>query len=169
MMAKRILVPLDQTQKCEAVLPFVADLARGAGSTIRLLHVKPVPTNVVSDSGRVVAYADQEMARLEAEGLTYLDAIAVLLQDVPLERVVRFGDPAREILLEAETFGADVIALPTSGRGLLRRILSRSIAPRILRKSPVPVLLLREPRKQRVPMCAPPQSKVSNWVAASRS
>ena len=38
-MAKRILVPLDALERSEAVLPLVADLARGAGSTVRLLHV----------------------------------------------------------------------------------------------------------------------------------
>src|SRR5438034_7314334 len=105
-MAKRILVPLDRTSTSEAVLPFVSDLAHGAGSTVRLLRVEPVPNNVVSDSGRVVAYTDQEMARLEAEGLAHLDAIATPLQGVPVERVVRFGDPASEILTEADTFGA---------------------------------------------------------------
>jgi nucleotide-binding universal stress UspA family protein len=73
-MAKRILVPLDRTSTSEAVLPFVSDLAHGAGSTVRLLRVEPVPNNVVSDSGRVVAYTDQEMARLEAEGLAHLAA-----------------------------------------------------------------------------------------------
>jgi nucleotide-binding universal stress UspA family protein len=169
MMAKRILVPLDRTQSSEAVLPLVYDLARGAGSTVRLLNVKPVPGNVVSDSGRVVAYADQEMARLEAEGLTYLDALAAQLQGVPVERVVRFGDPAHEILLEAETFGADVIALTNSGRGRLRHLLSRRIAARISRKSTVPVLLLREAPRRQVPACAPPQSNVSSWAATSRS
>jgi nucleotide-binding universal stress UspA family protein len=143
-MAKRILVPLDRTPSGEAVLPLVSDFARGAGSTVRLLHVKPVPNNVVSESGRVVAYADQEMARLEAEGSTYLEAITALLPGVPVERVVRFGDPAREILTEAETFGADFIALTTSGRSWLRHTLSGSTAARIFRKSKVPVLLLRQ-------------------------
>src|SRR5213594_89234 len=144
MMAKRILVPLDRTQNSEAVLPLVYDLARGAGSTVRLLHVKPVPNNVVSESGRVVAYADQEMARLEAEGLAHLDAIATPLQGVPVERVVRFGDPASEILTEADTFGADVIALTTRGRSWLRHTLSRGIVAQVFRKSRVPVLLLRQ-------------------------
>ena len=143
-MAKRILVPLDRTPTGEAVLPLVSDFARGAGSTVRLLHVKPVPDNVVSESGRVVAYADQEMARLEAEGATYLEAITALFRGVPVERVVRFGDPAREILMEAEAFGADIIALATSGRSWLRQTLSASIAARIFRKSKVPVLLLRQ-------------------------
>src|SRR3989442_820722 len=129
-MAKRILVPLDRTSTSEAVLPFVSDLAHGAGSTVRLLRVEPVPNNVVSDSGRVVAYTDQEMARLEAEGLAHLDAIATLLQGVPVERVVRFGDPASEILTEADTFCADVIALTTLGRSWPRRRWSVVSRPR---------------------------------------
>src|SRR3989442_5708810 len=135
MMAKRILLPLDPTPNGEAVLPLVADLARTAGSTVRLLHVEPVPNNVVSTSGQVIAYADQEMARLEGEGLTYLDAIAALLQGIPVERVVRFGDPAQETLIEAEAFGADIIALTTSIRSPLRWTLSGSTAARIFRES----------------------------------
>jgi nucleotide-binding universal stress UspA family protein len=65
-MAKRILVPLDRSELAETIMPLVAGLARGAGATVRLLHVVPVPENVVSKEGRVVAYADQEMERLEA-------------------------------------------------------------------------------------------------------
>ncbi len=36
---------------------------------MRLIHVAPVPDNRVSAEGRVIAYADQEMQRLEAEGI----------------------------------------------------------------------------------------------------
>lgn len=64
-MAKRILVPLDQSPVAESVVPLVADLARGSGATVRLLHVAPVPGNLVSKEGRIVAYADQEMQRIE--------------------------------------------------------------------------------------------------------
>lgn len=67
-MAKQILVPLDETVQAESVLVMVADMARGAGATVRLLHVAPALDNVMSD-GRIVAYADQEGARLENEGL----------------------------------------------------------------------------------------------------
>src|SRR5438552_16678032 len=102
-MAKRILVPLDRTSTSEAVLPFVSDLAHGAGSTVRLLRVEPLPNNVVSEPGRVVAYTDQEMARLEAEGLAHLDASATLLQGAPVARVVRVGDAARQDLTEGDT------------------------------------------------------------------
>src|SRR2546427_12290474 len=101
-MAKRILVPLDRTSTSEAVLPFVSDLAHGAGSTVRLLRVEPVPNNVVSDTGRAVAYTDQEMARLEAEGLAHLDVVGTVLQGATVERAGRFGEPASDILTQAE-------------------------------------------------------------------
>ena len=42
-MAKRILVPLDETTEHEAILPLVADIARQAGATVRLLHVAGPP------------------------------------------------------------------------------------------------------------------------------
>ena len=141
-MTKRILVPLDQSPLAESVLSLVADVARGAGATVRLLHVTPVPGNVEVD-GRVVAYADQEMARLEAEGKDYLQSMEVRLAGVPVECVVRFGTDVREILLEAEAFGADLIAVTTAGRSGVGRVVLGSVAEQVFRKATQPVLLYR--------------------------
>jgi nucleotide-binding universal stress UspA family protein len=80
---------------------------------------------------------------------------------------VRFGNPVREILIEAETFGADTIALTTSGRRRLRHLVSRSLAARICRKSPAPVLLLRAPR-ERASRLEPKWSQLPRWGCLTR-
>jgi nucleotide-binding universal stress UspA family protein len=139
-MAKRMLVPLDRSALAESVLPLVADLARGAGATVRLLHVAPSPELRVSD-GHVVAYADQEMARLEAEGTDYLQDVAVRLPGVAVEHAVRYGDPVPQILAEAEAFGADLLVVATAGRSGLGRQLLGSVAEQVFRKAAVPVVL----------------------------
>ena len=98
-MAKRILVPLDQSPVAESVVEVVPDTARGAqASTVRLLHVAFVPKNQVDTDGRVVAYADQETERLRNEALDYLGKVELTFDGVPAESVVRFGEPVEEIL-----------------------------------------------------------------------
>jgi nucleotide-binding universal stress UspA family protein len=145
-MAKRILVPLDQSPAAEAIVPLVAAAARGGGATVRLLHVAPVPQSRMGDKGRVVAFADQEMARLEAEGLDYLRTVEVQFDGVDIECVVRFGDPVTEILREAEAFGADLIAVTTQGSSALGRIMLGSVAEQVVRRAAPPVLLVRPGR-----------------------
>jgi nucleotide-binding universal stress UspA family protein len=142
-MAKRILTPINAGERSEAIVPVVCALARGAGSTVRLLRVFPVPDRVVGSHGRTVAYSDQEMARLTAEGLDDLGRIEAQLGGIPVESVVRFGEVAEEILLEAEAFDADLIALASSGHGRLRGAFAPGVAERVARKSPVPTLTLR--------------------------
>lgn len=142
-MAKRILVPLDQSLLAESVVPLAADAARGGGATVRLIHVAPLPENRVSEGGPVVAYTDQEMARLEAEALDYLRAVEVHFPGLEVESVVRFGDPMTEILREAEAFGADLIAVTTVGRSGLGRALVGSVAEQLFRRAEVPVVLYR--------------------------
>lgn len=146
-MAKRILVPISGAPSSEAVLPVVVDIARSAGSTVRLLHVDPVPDNVEREDGHVIAYADQEMARLEREGLEYLERLEVDLRGVPVESVVRFGAPAHEILVEAEAWEADLIALTVKPASLLRRLIRRGdVGRQVVRKSDVPVVVYRPQR-----------------------
>lgn len=143
-MAKRILTPIDARERSEAIVPVVAALAHGAGSTVRLLRVFPIPDRVIGSHGRTVAYADQEMARLTAEGLEDLGRIKAELDGIPVESVVRFGEPAEEIVLEAEAFDADLIALATSTHGRLRSAFVPGVAERVARKAPVPTLTLSE-------------------------
>ena len=143
-MAKRILVPLSGHERDEVIVPLVAALARDAGATVRLLRVFPVPDLVVAPNRRVVAYVDQQMARLSGEGTVHLKAVESRLDGIPVESVVRFGDPADEILLEADAFGADVIALSTSSRSRLKSTFAPGVADRVFRKAPVPTVVVRE-------------------------
>ena len=145
-MAKRVLAPIAARERSAAIVPVVFALARGGGATVRLLRIFPVPHRVIGPRGETVAYADQEMARLTAEGLDDLRRLEVELDGIPVESVVRFGEPAQEILLEAEAFDADLIALATSNRGRLRGALLPGVAERVARKAPVPTLLLRVSR-----------------------
>ncbi len=140
-MAKRILVPLDRSDGAQWMLPLVGDLARSSGATVRLLHVAPIPEGRVGDHGRVIAYESQEMERLESMGLEHLKAAEAQLEGVPVESVVRFGDPVEEIVCEAEAFGADLITLATSRRSWLRRVVG-SVAGKVFQKAGVPVILL---------------------------
>jgi nucleotide-binding universal stress UspA family protein len=146
-MAKRILVPLDESPVGEVVVPLVAAIARGSGATVRLLQVAPAPQNRVSEEGRVLAYADEEMARLEADGLDYLRTVEMQLDGAAdVECVVRFGDPVAEILLEAEAFGADLIAVTTEGWSAVGRTLLGSVAEQVVRKADAQVMLIRPGR-----------------------
>jgi nucleotide-binding universal stress UspA family protein len=143
MTAKRILVPLDGSEGAETAAAVAADLARSSGGIVRLLQVSPVPEQRLNSEGRVVAYVDQEMERLEAEGRDYLEGVEARIAPVPSEIIVRFGKPTKEILVEADAYGADMIVLTTGRQGWLRRAMGGGLGERILRAAPVPVVLVR--------------------------
>ncbi len=143
-MIKRVLVPLDKSDAAEDVLPIVAALAT-TGATVRLIHVAPVPDNVVTPEGWTVAYADQEMASVQALWSDSLRAAAERLHGA-VEHIVRFGDPVAEILTEAKAFGADTIVVTTGTRSSVKRALLGSVAEAMLRRARIGVLLYRPPR-----------------------
>jgi nucleotide-binding universal stress UspA family protein len=141
-MAKRVLVPVDHLP-ASALLDLVGDAARGGGATIRLIHVAPSPENLIGTDGRVMAYADQEGARRAAEALDMLHPIELHFGGVPVESVVRFGDPATEILREAEAFHADLIVMPTRARTGVTRLLFGSVTEAVARRAPMAVALVQ--------------------------
>jgi nucleotide-binding universal stress UspA family protein len=140
-MAKRILVPLKSTEPTASFVEALVGLARGTGATVRLLHVGPLHDNIESDDGRLVAYADQETRRLEAEARDFMQVVAIALDGVPVEFVVRFGDPVREILDEADAFGADLVVLGVAPRRPFWAL--GRVAEQVFRRAAVPVALLR--------------------------
>ena len=145
-MVKRILVPLDGRESAEAVVPVVASLARDAGAAVRLLRIFPEPSEVKTPEGWIVATIDQEMARLQSHALADFAPAETQLGDLPVETVVRYGDPVEEIALEAEAFGADLIALTSARRGRLRAALAPGVADRLKTRTETPTLVLHPGR-----------------------
>src|SRR2546430_14347373 len=96
---------------------------------------------------RVIAYVDQETDRREAESQEYLREVEARLDGVGVGLRGQFGDPAHEIALEAEAFGADLVAMVTpKPRWLGARLLGKA-ARRVLRRATAAVMLLRaQPR-----------------------
>lgn len=145
MATKRILLAIDQSPRADAVAAIAADTARGAHATVRLLHVAPEPSAVQDAHGRVVVYADQETESLISEGVDFLRTLEVHFSGVPVESVVRFGEPVAQILDEAEAFRADLIVVGTAGRSGIGRVLLGSVAERVFGRATVPVMLVRPP------------------------
>jgi nucleotide-binding universal stress UspA family protein len=148
-MVKRILVPLDEAVQAEGMVEVISALARGTGATVRLLHVAPVPDSIIDEDGHVLVYADQETARLEAEAMDYLRAASFTLEGITLEYAVRYGDPVEQIVDEAETWNADLIAMATRGRSYIGRALLGSVAEQVFRRAPMAVTLYRAERERR--------------------
>lgn len=139
---RKILVPLDGSSGSESVLWTVGELARAQGASVRLVRVAPAPDAVMADDDRVIAFADQESERIQYEEARHLERAAGDLKDVAIETAVRFGDPATQIVEEAEASGADLIAMATHRRGGLAHLLKGSVAERVERATTVPVILV---------------------------
>ena len=158
-MAKRILVPVAANERAEAIVPVVAALARDGGGTVRLLNVQPLQATRFDDYARtlpvygydvgfsldaqrrVLTYGHAHEARVESETLERLRQLEPLLDGVPIERAVRFGDVVDEIVREAEAFDADLVAFTARPRRWWRPALAR-IVDRVRRRVRVPVLAL---------------------------
>jgi nucleotide-binding universal stress UspA family protein len=85
----------------------------------------------------------QVTAVQEAE--SYVAGLAKRLQDAGAhaEGKVRYGDPVEEILDHVGWDHIDLIAMATHGRTGLRRVVLGSVAEQVLRRAPVPMLLVR--------------------------
>jgi nucleotide-binding universal stress UspA family protein len=136
-MADRIVVPLDGSKTAEAILPQVLRFAAADDATELVLVRMEAP--IPAENGAVLLQS--ALASAEA----YLAGVQARLQEQGrrVRIVVRAGAAAEGVLNAAAETGADLIAMATHGRGGLARVLLGSVAERILRASPVPVLLLR--------------------------
>jgi nucleotide-binding universal stress UspA family protein len=149
---KRVLVALDGSTACEAVLRFLMEIAGPLDMTVMLLHVlEPIAPRVVDGA---VVVDDVEARRCEAEEYLAPIAAALRAQGVDTAWSIRHGRPALEILAAANESGADLIAMATHGRTGLGRLLFGSVAEAVLRQASVPVFMIREPRTVEAPPAA---------------
>ena len=143
-MYRQILVVLDGTARGERILPWVRRAGLAPGGIVRLLIVHDRARSVAV-AGRTLAYVDQVEGSLRAGSLAYLGAVAGRLREDGLSVVteVRFGDPTDSVLEAVRASGADLLALVHAEPTGLPALWSKSVADKILQRSPVPLLVVR--------------------------
>lgn len=146
-MFQRLLIPYDGSERARQAVPIAARLARASGGAVLLLRVASPLAEVVWPVEPSLLIT-QESWQAERERLTAdLEAVAACeaLKGVPTATslVEREGSTADMILETARRWEADLIVMCSHGRTGLTRWMLGSIADKIVRQSPIPVLLLR--------------------------
>jgi nucleotide-binding universal stress UspA family protein len=78
----------------------------------------------------------------DAQSATKVISERVLERDLPVRRETRWGDPAVAIVAYAVENGVDLIVMGTRGKTGFERYLLGSVAEKVVRVSPIPVLTI---------------------------
>ena len=147
---QRILVPLDGSKKSERAIPTAIKLAKNLGSQITLLRVVEIPKPSIENPPEPMKKWIDEAIRQEIQAAeAYLEGLASLFKanGVDVHTLVRSKTPEQDILDVVDTDHIDLILMSPHGRGYQdfgHECLSfGSVADKVLRRSPVPVLLVR--------------------------
>ncbi len=137
---KKVLVPTDFGPGSDRAMAYAAELAKSFGAEIVLMHAYEIPMVGFPD-GSLVATA--EIASRVSEGAQVgLDraAAALSMSGVRITKLLKQGPTWRTIVDTATESGAEMIVMGTHGRHGLPRALLGSVAEKVVRMSPCPVL-----------------------------
>jgi nucleotide-binding universal stress UspA family protein len=141
---KQILCPTDLSEASVRSLTYAAAFARWYDARLTVLHV--VPTFAPMTVGPGVLNGPLQMV-MPMSRLAVLDELrrttdTAGLGSAPVNLSAHEGDPAREIVDQALAMDADLVVMGTHGRSGFERLLIGSVAEKVLRKAPCPVLLV---------------------------
>jgi universal stress protein A len=142
----RIVVPTDFSDCAERAWALAKRLAGSLGSEVVLAHILVEP----------IVYGDAALAtdttwQLFEQGRKWVEdelekwASGARADGMAVRAIVRTGSANEEIVNLATDEGAELIIMGTHGRSGLNRVLLGSIADRVIRFAPCPVLTVRTP------------------------
>lgn len=135
----RILVPTDFSERSTEALEYAISLAKSLHADLILVHVlEPFPYAAVNG----MAFINFFEERLIPEAQALLDHLSKrpLREKLSVETHLTTGIPSREIINLAEREGADLIVMGTHGRTGINHLMAGSVAEKVVRLSPYPVL-----------------------------
>ena len=147
---KNVLVPTDFSETSDSALRYGKALAAAFGATLHVVHIVEEPYGqpwAVEAYGFSLAALQDEwikdaQARL-ADGLTADEKAALHAVTTTV-----LGHPVMEILRYAKDNAIDLIVMGTHGRGPLGHVVLGSVAERVVRKAPCPVLTVGTPERE---------------------
>ena len=138
---KHIIVPWDYSEMSKSALETAIELA-ASPNQIKVVHVIPYPPSM--EPGVVWGSVD-EMGLSENAKQSFLrDYTDPKYQDIQFK--VLFGDPGSQIASYAKDVDAGMVVISSHGRTGLAHFFLGSVAEKVTRLAPCPVLVLRKPK-----------------------
>lgn len=142
---KRILVPIDFSKYSANALRYACALAERFSAEVHLLHV----TDPLKGPGYLPP-PEEWLRELEQQARTELEKLPGpdLGRNLVVDREIRSGFAFSEIVRYAREQDVGLIVMGTHGRSGLAHVLLGSVAERVVRKAPCPVLTVRHPEHE---------------------
>lgn len=139
---KHILVPTDFSDSAERALDVALDLSKKYGASLTVLHVYEIPAYVYE--GMMTSPLDlltpiRETAERQFDAT--LDAVRKHMPNA--KGILAIGVPWQEIRRTIAENHPDLVVMGTHGRSGMSHLILGSVAEKIVRSSPVPVLTVR--------------------------
>jgi nucleotide-binding universal stress UspA family protein len=148
---KKILCPFDFSENSQEALQYAIHLMlKDDDATLQLVHV--VDSRVFDYSGPIYEQEPPVM-QVALDQSTREQLEKKLLAEVPeeiqnrVETIILFGVPFLEIIMTARNNDIDLIVIGTHGRTGLAHMLIGSVAEKVVRKAPCPVLSVKSKKQ----------------------
>lgn len=144
-----VVCALDSGPGSARALVRAADLAERAHASLHLFHARPLfRARLAQTPGAGEDPSRNVVRRRVNDALGADDAFDVI---APVVHVTHGEAPADGVLRYAAAVGADLVVLGTHGRQGLGHLLLGSVAAEVLRRSPVPVLVVPDRAERTAP------------------
>jgi len=143
----RIVCAVDFSESSRLAMETAADLARRYGSQLTLVHVHEASATARPEVVLAPPELFETWAREEGQKLEQWRAEAQHLAARPVNTLLLNGPAALEIVRAAQDDRSDLVVTATHGRTGLKRVVLGSVAERVVRMAPCPVLVVRSARE----------------------
>jgi nucleotide-binding universal stress UspA family protein len=143
MLFRRILFPTDYSERSRKALGYAGALARDQGALLVILHAVETlgPENVTYGEMGSQLQPEGYRQRLWAD----LHRVRPPQPGVQIEYVLSEEDPVAAILATAVQHKCDLIVMGSHGRSGIKHFLLGSVAEKVVRRAPCPVLVIKDP------------------------
>jgi nucleotide-binding universal stress UspA family protein len=145
---KKILCPIDFSEPSLKGLEVGVDLATLFKAKLDVVYVLPILPATAKDANLQFAIPEYErMIHIDAEQQLQAVVSQRVSKNLKTRTLIGHGNPAHEIVRLAQEEKADLIVIATHGHTGFHHLVVGSVAEKVIRLAPCPVLAVREPRK----------------------
>jgi universal stress protein A len=150
-MFKKIVCPIDFSEFTDEILKYAVNITKKFNAELHLIHIIPnlnyfipyesflTPENLVAIEKNIEKEVEKDFEKVTKD------------IDMPLKKIVKTGATFVEIIDYIKEEDIDLVVMGTHGRSGIEHILIGSVAEKVVRKSPCPVLTIR-PRGRKFSM-----------------